>query len=133
MWLNYFKLWFSYYATGGILYQWNGDGKDKVIVGIKRSLKGTEQNYFILEKEICYVYCVNKIRYYLVGQDFKILSDNQALSFLLKCKLSYSDMSQMIMAMQECDFAIKYCNASDNKMADTLSCCQPVEQERLFW
>ena len=38
-------------------------------------------------------------------------------------------MSRWIMAIQEYDFSIKYCKASENKMADTVSRYPPVEQE----
>lgn len=57
------------------------------------------------------------------------MSDNQVLSFLLKCKLSNVRMSRWIKAIQEYDFSIKYCKASENKMADTVSRYPLVEQE----
>ena len=96
-----------------------------------RSLKGTERNYFMSEKEILViVYCISKFRYYLVGQHFEILSDNQALSFMLKCKLANACKSRWIMVIQEYDFSIKYCKASENKIADTLSRYPPIIEEQ---
>ena len=106
-------------------------GEHKVIAHISRSLKGAERNYFTSEKEIlAIVYCISKFRYYLVGQHFEILSDNQALSFMLRCKLANARISRWIMAIQEYDFTIKYCKASENKTADTLSRYPPVMEER---
>ena len=121
----------SDYAIEGVLYQRNEKGEHKVIAHNSRSLKGAERNYFTSEKEIlAIVYCISKFRYYLVGQHFEILSDNQALSFMLRCKLANARISRWIMAIQEYDFTIKYCKASENKTADTLSRYPPVMEER---
>lgn len=112
----------SDYAIGGVLYQRNNKGEYKVIAYANRSLKGAEKNYFTSEKEIlAIVYCISKWRYYLIGGHFEILSDNQALSFMLKCKLSNARISRWIMAIQEYDFSIRYCKGSENQVADTLS------------
>lgn len=122
----------SDYAIGGVLYQIDSNGEHRIIGHANRSLKGAERNYFTSEKEIlAIVYCLNKFRGYLVGQHFEILSDNQALSFLLKCKLTNARMSRWIIAIQEYDFSIKYCKASDNKTADILSRYPPVVEERM--
>lgn len=91
-------------------------------------LKGTK--YFTSKKEILViVYSVSKFKYHLVGQYFDILSDNQALSFLLKCKMSNKHMSRWIVAIQEYDFSIKYTKARENLIAYTVSHYPPVEQE----
>lgn len=63
---------------------------------------------------------------YLVGKYIKISSGNQALLFLLKCKLTNPRMSPWIIAIQEHDFTVKYYKASANKIADTLSRYVPV-------
>ena len=98
----------SDYAIGGVLYQRNNKGEHKVIAHVSRSLKGGGRNYFTSEKKIlAIVYCLSKFRYYLVGQHFEIMSDNQALSFMLRCKLA----NAWIMAIQEYDFTIKYSKA----------------------
>ena len=39
-------------------------------------------------------------------------------------------MTRWIMAIKEYDFSIKYCKASENKMANTVSRYPPVEQEK---
>ena len=97
----------SDYAIGGVLYQRNEKGEHKVIAHSSRSLKGAERNYFTSEKEIlAIVYCISKFRYYLVGQHFEILSDNQALSFMLRCKLANARISRWIMAIQEYDLSL---------------------------
>lgn len=74
----------SDYVIGEVLYQRNNNGEHKVTAHVSRSLKGTKRNCFTSEKEtLAIVYCISKFRYYLVGQHFEILSDNQVLSFML--------------------------------------------------
>ena len=64
----------SDYAIGGVLYQRNNKGKHKVIAHVSRSLKGAERNYFTSEKEsLAIVYCISKLRYYLVGQHLSLI------------------------------------------------------------
>ena len=102
-----------------------------VIAHVSKSLKVAEGNYFRSEKEIlAIVYFISKFRYYLVGQHFVISSDNQPLSSMLKCKLANARISRWIMAIQEYDFSIKYCKASENKIADTLSRYPPIIEEQ---
>lgn len=110
----------------------------KVIAHCNRILKGAERRYFILEKEIlAVVYCINKFRYYLVGKPFEVWSDNQALSFLLKCNLTNACMSRWIIAMQEYDFVIRYCKGSDNKIAGILRSgvrsTEPILMKSKYW
>lgn len=109
-------------AIGGVLYQRDEHNEHRPIAYVNRTLRGAEKNYFTSEKEVlAVVYALTKLRYYLSGTHFEIHSDNQALSFLLKCRLINARMTRWIMAIQEYNFTIKYCKAIDNKTADTLS------------
>ena len=45
----------------------------------------------------------------------------QALSFLLKCKVTNARLLRWILAIGEYSFTIKYCKGKDNIIADTLS------------
>lgn len=55
--------------------------KSKLIAKISRVLRGAELNYSILEKEVLsIVWVVEKFEYLLLGQKFKIITDNQTLT-----------------------------------------------------
>lgn len=120
----------SDYAIGGVLYQINPKNELQVIGYANRTLKGAETRYCTSEKEIlAVVYSLTKFRYHLYGDHFTIHSDNQALSYLLKCKFTNSRLSRWILAIQEYTFTIKYCKGSDNIIADALSRNVPEEIE----
>lgn len=117
-------------AVGSVLYQRRNNGEHYVIAYANRTLKEAEKNYFTTEKEIlAIVYALTKFRYYLYGHHFEIHTDNQALSFILKCRLTNARLTRWILAIGEYSFTIKYCKASENKIADVLSRYAPEEVE----
>ena len=84
-------------AIGAVLHQRDTTGEHCVIsyVNHRPTLKGAKKNYFTSEKEIlAVIYALNKFRYYLCGTHFEIHTDNQALSFLLRCILTNARMTR---------------------------------------
>ena len=112
----------SEYAIGGVLYQRDSNGELWVIAYTNRTLKGAECHYCTSEKEIlAIVNALQKFRHYLYGTHFEIHTDNQALSFILKCRLANSRLTRWILAIEEYSFTIKYCRGTENTIADILS------------
>ena len=60
------------------------------------------------------------------------MSIHQALSFLLKCKVTNSRLLRWILAIGEYSFTIKYCKGKDNSVADILSRYVTEECEEIY-
>lgn len=66
----------------GILYQYDDRNNQRVITIISRCLTKYETNYTTTEKEmLVIVYAVVKLRTYLLGRHFHIITDHKALTF----------------------------------------------------
>ena len=112
----------SDYAIGSVLYQEDSKGELRVIAYASRVFKGAEKHYCTSEKEIlAIVYALKQFRYYIYGTHFEIHTDHQALSFLLRCRITNARLMRWILAIEEYSFTIKYCRGIDNKTEDTLS------------
>ena len=95
----------SDYAVGSVVYQKDSEGKLRVIAYASRVFKGAERHYSTSEKEIlAIVYALKQFRYYIYGTHFEIRTDHQALSFLLKCKVTNSRLLRWILAIGEYSF-----------------------------
>ena len=105
----------SDYAVGSVLYQKDSEENLRVIAYASRVFKGAEHHYSTSEKEIiAIVYALKQFRYYIYGTHFEIHTDHQALSFLLKCKVTNSRLLRWILAIGKYSFTIKYCKGKDN-------------------
>lgn len=112
----------SKYAIGGQLYQLDDDQQIGVVAFTSRVLRGAELNYFTTELELLsIVHCLKKFRIYIMGNPITIITDNKALSFIQKCRLSNSRITRWILGMQEYDFDVIHCKGKDNIAADVLS------------
>lgn len=66
-------------------------GKIVPISFVSRLTKSAEKNYSISELELLsIIFCVNKLRYFLLGRHFFILTDNKALTSILNNKYNNS-------------------------------------------
>lgn len=71
-------------GISGILYQEDDNGDIRIISLASRVLTQCESRYTTTEKELlAIIYCLVKFRMYLLGWKFEILTDHQALTFLL--------------------------------------------------
>lgn len=112
----------SDYALGGQLFQYDEDNNIGVIAFTSRTFKGAEIHYTTTEKELLsIIHCLKKFRIYLLGNQFTIVTDNKALTFLQKCHLGNARTTRWIMSLQEYDFQIVHCKGSENVVADILS------------
>ena len=70
-------------GLGGVLYQVDKLGEEQVIIFLSRSFRGPELRYTTTEKELlAVIYCLKKIKLYVLGRRYIIKTDHQALQFL---------------------------------------------------
>ena len=73
------------YAVGGILVQQDETGMEPVIQYVSQQLNGSQLRWATIEKEAyAIMYCLNKLRPYLWGANFEILTDHKPLQCLFK-------------------------------------------------
>ncbi|CAK9816796.1 Retrovirus-related Pol polyprotein from transposon 412 [Anthophora quadrimaculata] len=94
---------------------------------ISRTLNKAEINYTTTEKELlAIVWAVKRLRQYLLGKKFKILTDHQALKWLFSVKDPSSRLLRWRLRMEEYDYEIDYTKGKENTAADGLSRVYPL-------
>ena len=110
------------YAVAAILEQ-KVDGKFHPVTYVSRMMTDTEQrNFCISEKEcLAIVYATNKLKPYLDGLKFKVITDHSALKWLSTKK----DLSQRLILwglhLQKFNFEVEYKSGKKHKDCDALS------------
>ena len=68
-------------GLGAVLAQIDNHGNEQVIAYASRTLSSREKNYTTMEKEaLAVVFATNHFRVYLLGNKFKLITDNSALT-----------------------------------------------------
>jgi len=76
----------SMIAIGAVLAQYDDDGKEHIVACISRTLKEVEQRYPGSEQEALAAYwSVTRLKDYLWGTQFVVVTDHQNLKSLFKC------------------------------------------------
>jgi hypothetical protein len=89
---------------------------------VSRVTKTYERKYSVTELEFASVlFCVNKLRFYLLGARFTIETDHAALVHIMKNRLVNNRIHRGILLLQEYDFEFKYIKGTDNILADALT------------
>lgn len=105
----------------GVLVQMQ-DGVEVPVCFVSRVTKEHEKKYSVTELELMsVVFCVEKLRFYLLGNRFVIETDHQALISILKNKFVSNRIYRWVLILQEYDFEIKYVKGSLNVVADALT------------
>ena len=108
-------------GLGAALIQHDQDG-DHVVAYASRSLTNTERKYCVTEKEcLAIVWGVEKMRPYLEGYHFTVLTDHQSLRWLHSIKSPSGRLARWSIFLQQFDFEIKYRQGVLNRVADALS------------
>lgn len=119
-------------AIGSILFQ-EIDGCRRIVSYISKRLNPAQRNYSINELELlAIVYSVNKLKYYLSGNTFTILTDNISLLSILKTRSNnYSGkIIRWTLFLQTFSFKILHITSKQNIIADSLSRCYSKENYR---
>ncbi|WP_256468963.1 reverse transcriptase domain-containing protein [Wolbachia endosymbiont of Psylliodes chrysocephala] len=105
----------------GVLLQ-NQEIGEVPISFVSRITKKAEKNYSVSELELASIlFCINKLRFFLLGNAFLIETDNQALTTILKNKYGNQRIHRWALLLQEYTFEIKYVPGVKNTIADAIT------------
>ena len=113
----------SGYALGAVLEQEEDDGKLHPVGYASKTLTKIEQKYLTTELE-CYavVWGIEKFHHYLYERKFKVITDHQALTWLIKNENSLKGRRACwVLKMEPYDFEIIYKEGRKHKNTDALS------------
>lgn len=104
----------------GVLLQ-KVDDKEIPIYFISRITKSYEKNYNATELELAsIVFCINKLRFYLLGAKFYIETDHKALVTIMNNRYANNRIHRWLLLLQEYDFEVKHIPGKSN-MIDSLT------------
>ena len=114
---------------GGVLTQpRRGVGPDEsAVMYVSRKLLDRETRYGITEKEALAIhYCTNRLRDFLLGRKFKLVTDHQALEYVFHpqsgiTKTSNSRLIRWRLALAHFDFDIQYRPGTEITHADAMT------------
>ena len=111
----------SEYSIGGILTQ-NTENGEKVICYISHQLTSSRLHYPVIEKE-CFaiIYCLTKLRQYLLGADVTVYTDHAPLRSLFTAEMKNTRVQRWAILLDEYQVKIKYMRGQLNCRADFLS------------
>ncbi|CAF1396852.1 unnamed protein product, partial [Didymodactylos carnosus] len=115
-------------GIGGVLHQVSPDGHLQPVQYLSRSLSKREQKYSVVEKEcLAMVWCITKLRPYLYGREFTLVTDHHPLCWLNKQSSKNGRLDRWSLQLQEYSFDIKHTSGLSNCVADCLS-RYPIEK-----
>lgn len=119
----------SDYAIGAVLSQ-EQDGQEKVVAYGSHTLGKSERNYCVTDKELLAVrYFIEYYKQYLLGREFIVRTDHQALVWLFSLKEPKRRIARWIEILSQYNFSIQYRPGKKHGNADSLSqmCINPKQ------
>ena len=110
----------SDFAVGGVLVQLDEGFIQQVVAFLSKKLTGAAIRWSVIEKE-CFAifYCVSKLSYYLLGKEFKVLTDHNNLVWMQSSNVP--KIVRMRISLQQYKFSVSHIAGSKNDFADWLS------------
>jgi len=111
----------SDYAIGGILTQDFEEG-ERVIQYVSHQLTPNRLHYAVIEKEAyAVIYCITKLKQYLLGADVTVYTDHKPLKSLFTAEMKNTRIQRWAILIDEYQVKIKYRQGIHNGRADMLS------------
>ena len=108
-------------GLGAVLLQ-EKDGLLHPVRYLSRKLKKAERNYSTIEKEcLAIVWAIEKLRVFLYGREFVLLTDHQPLTFINQTKIKNGRVMRWSLFLQDWSFRMQSIKGVDNLIADYLS------------
>ena len=112
----------SDYSIGAILVQEDSNGLERPIHFLSRQLTEVQRRYPVIEKEAyAIIFALTKLRPYLFGADFQILTDHMPLKALFTGEVKNTRVQRWAVLMAEYAAPIVYFAGARNVWADMLS------------
>jgi hypothetical protein len=111
-------------ALGAVLSQVDEQGRERPIMFASKTLTGAETRYSPTELELLAIKwaVTDKFRQYIIGREFTVYSDHEALGRLGNNKeINNKKLARWIMALEGFDITINYRPGKKNQNADALS------------
>lgn len=109
-------------GISGVLYQIDQNNEHRIVALVSRCLTAAEVNYTVTEKELlAIVYSITKLRVFLIGVKFEIITDHKGLTFLKSTPYLCARLIRWSLLLQQYDFDVTHCKGSDNIIADFFS------------
>lgn len=116
----------SSFGIGAVLTQDFEDG-EKPICFLSRSLSAAERNYTTTEREcLAVIWAVEKLRNYLEGVRFTVVTDHYSLVWLDRLKCPTGRLARWALRLQAFDFDIVHRKGKDHVVPDFLSRSVPI-------
>ena len=89
---------------------------------IRRKLLPNERNYYTVEKEALAIkWSLDKLRYYLLGREFTLVTDHAPLKWMAGAKDTNARVTRWFLALQDFRFQVAHRPGKEHANADALS------------
>jgi len=108
-------------GLGAVLTQ-RYEESDRVIAYASRTLNAAERNYSATELEcLAVIWSIRRMRNYLEGYDFTVITDHQALKWLRKIDSPTGCLGRWALELQQYNLEVQYRRGTLNRVANALS------------
>lgn len=112
----------SMHCSGSCLMQENDQGDLLPISYHSKKFTDAELKYSIYEKEsLSILQALDKFEEFLEVQPFKLITDNEALSYVLNTKRKFGRLSRWVEKLLRLPFTVEFKRSKENCVADALS------------